>query len=63
LKEEGLEVVRRSVVAFLTIGAIAVIPLGSAVVSPTTAKAIVYVSGGNLWTIGARQGHRRRRQA
>jgi RTX calcium-binding nonapeptide repeat (4 copies)/WD40-like Beta Propeller Repeat len=53
LKEEGLEVVLRSVVALLTLGAIAVIPLGSAVASATTAKAIVYVSGGNLWTIGA----------
>jgi hypothetical protein len=45
--------VLRSLVALATAGAIALVPLGSAGASSTTAKRIAYVSGGNLWTIGA----------
>jgi hypothetical protein len=45
--------VLRSLVAFAAIGALALLPLGSAGASSTTAKRIAYVSGGDLWTIGA----------
>ena len=39
--------------AVAVVGVLALIPLGSAGASSTTAKRIAYVSGGNLWTIGA----------
>ena len=43
----------RSLVALVAVGAIALVPLSSAGASSTTAKRIAYVSGGDLWTIGA----------
>jgi RTX calcium-binding nonapeptide repeat (4 copies)/WD40-like Beta Propeller Repeat len=46
-------VVLRTLIALSALGAIAVIPLGSAEASATTSKPIAYVSAGNLWTIGA----------
>ncbi len=43
----------RSLVALATVGVVALVPLGSAGASSTTAKRIAYVSGDDLWTIGA----------
>ena len=43
----------RSLVALVAVGAIALVPFSSAGASSTTAKRIAYVSGGDLWTIGA----------
>ena len=45
--------VLRTLIALSALGAIAVIPLGSAEASASTSKPIAYVSAGNLWTIGA----------
>jgi hypothetical protein len=45
--------VLRSLVALAAIGACLLIPLGSAGASSATAKRIAYVSGTQLWTIGA----------
>jgi RTX calcium-binding nonapeptide repeat (4 copies)/WD40-like Beta Propeller Repeat len=45
--------VGRWLVALAAVGALALVPLGSAGASTTTAKRIAYVSGGHLWTIGA----------
>jgi hypothetical protein len=45
--------VGRWLVALAVVGGLALIPLGSAGASATTAKRIAYVSGGDLWTIGA----------
>jgi hypothetical protein len=50
---EGREIVLRSLVALATVGAVALVPLGSAGATSTTAKRIAYVSSGHLWTIGA----------
>jgi len=43
----------RPLAALVAVGAFALIPFGSASASSTTAKRIAYVSGGDLWTIGA----------
>ena len=43
----------RLLVALAAVAACVLIPLGSAGASSTTAKRIAYVSGGDLWTIGA----------
>ncbi len=43
----------RSLVALAAVGVMALVPLGAATASSSTAKRIAYVSGGELWTIGA----------
>ena len=43
----------RSLVALAAVGVVVLVPFSSAGASSTTAKRIAYVSGGNLWTIGA----------
>ena len=43
----------RSLAALVAISVLVLVPLGAASASSTTAKRIAYVSGTDLWTIGA----------